>query len=64
MDKQLNIFEQANLSSYKQRYDNFYNGVKERYKKERRAKQKRDSERISIVHGVIKKPKYRKINFK
>lgn len=61
MAKQLDIFEQANLSSYKQRYNKFYAGVKERYERERRAKQKHDSKTISIIHGVIPRPKYRKI---
>ena len=53
MGKQLNIFQQEQISSYKQRYNKFYAGVKERYEEERRAKQKSKGVVISIKYGLI-----------
>ena len=53
MGKQLNIFEQHEIRSSKQRYNNFYAGVRERYEEERRAKQKRKGMIISIKYGLI-----------
>jgi hypothetical protein len=50
---QLSLFEQAQKNAYKKRYDKFYAGVKERLERERKAKQKNDSETISIIHGAI-----------
>lgn len=58
---QLNIFDQQRKDRFKSFKDKFYAGVKERYEDERRAKQKNDSEAISIIHGVIPRPKYRVI---
>jgi len=53
MGKQLDIFKQHEISSFKQRYNNFYAGVKERHIRERKEAEKDKTMTISIKRGVI-----------
>ena len=55
MSNQLSLFEESRKRRYKAFYDDFYKGVRERYERERRAKQINKYERISILINNIKK---------